>query len=416
MAVTTSWKVEIGSIASPTDFSSRVMSMNINQSVDVNVIGRGMCVITMLNKDGALTPGGGGTYSSTDWFSQGLYVTAIVSGSPATVFHGVIVDFDLKDDGVFSTVTITAMDGLTVAARTLGSIIQSDAAYLTYYNDLIDRYGIVFPLLGQATAEGMAVSEFSGTQPTVGLAALQPAIRPITYADSLQQYLIPSVNDVTWATDITITGAGVTQYNVISLGSTTTRSAANQLYIDMVPTASISSTELPFDDVGFVQAFNNDTLITQAQVQGSFTGSTSQTSTASTNATYGNRSVQYTTTLHLSDSAALATAQLLTNRYSTSRFDPVEISVNASQVKQYANDLAATQWRKLLAISTGLWQRIAVTWKGSGANTQTDYVIIKGRRISVTPSDTRVTFTCGNWSDNHGFILNTDRLDYDRLG
>lgn len=414
MAVTTSWKVEIGSIASPTDFSSRVMSMSINQSVDVNVIGRGMCVITMLNKDGALTPGGGGTYSSTDWFAQGLYVTANVSGTTATTFHGVIVDFDLKDDGVFSTVTITAMDGLTVAARSLGPLVQGTGQYLTYYNAVVDRFGIVFPLLGQSTAEGKAVSEFGGTQPFIGV-GLGQVFRPITYADALQQYIIPTVNDVTWATDITIV-AGVAQYNLISLGSTTTRSAANQLFVEMVPTASISSTELPFDDVGFVQSFNNDTLITQAQVQASITGSTVQTSTSSTNPTYGNRSVQYTTTLHLSDSEALATAQLLTNRYSTSRFDPVEISVNASQVKQYANDLAATQWRKLLAISTGLWQRIAVTWKGSGANTQTDYVIIKGRRITVTPSDTRVTFTCGNWSDNHGFILNTDRLDYDRLG
>ena len=414
MAVTTSWKVEIGSIASPTDFSSRVMSMSINQSVDVNVIGRGMCVITMLNKDGALTPGGGGTYSSTDWFAQGLYVTANVSGTTATTFHGVIVDFDLKDDGVFSTVTITAMDGLTVAARSLGPLVQGTGQYLTYYNAVVDRFGIVFPLLGQSTAEGKAVSEFGGTQPFIGV-GLGQVFRPITYADALQQYIIPTVNDVTWATDITIV-AGVAQYNLISLGSTTTRSAANQLFVEMVPTASISSTELPFDDVGFVQSFNNDTLITQAQVQASITGSTVQTSTSSTNPTYGNRSVQYTTTLHLSDSEALATAQLLTNRYSTSRFDPVEISVNASQVKQYANDLAATQWRKLLAISTGLWQQIKVTWKGSGANTQTDYVIIKGRRITVTPSDTRVTFTCGNWADNHGFILNTDRLDYDRLG
>lgn len=273
----------------------------------------------------------------------------------------------------------------------------------------------MFPLLGQATAEGKVASEYPGTQPTVGLAFGQPAIRPTTYADSLQQYLIPTVNDVTWATDITVV-AGVTQYNLVSLGSTTTRSAANQLFVEMVPTASISSTELPFDDAGFVQAFNNDTLITQAQVTPSYTGATSQTSTATTNATYGNRSVQYLSTLHQSDAEALATAQLLTTRYSTSRFDPVEISVNASMVKKYATDLAATQWRKLLAISTGLWQQIKVTWKGSGANTQTDYVIIKGRRISVTPSDTRVTFMCTNWADNHGFILDSDRLDYDRLG
>ena len=117
MAITTTWKVDIGTQAAPTDFTSRVMSMSISQQVDVNEIGRGQCIITLLNKDGALTPGGGGTYSSTDWFAQGVYVNASTNtGAGATstdVFDGVIVDFDLVDNGVYSTVTITALDGLT---------------------------------------------------------------------------------------------------------------------------------------------------------------------------------------------------------------------------------------------------------------------------------------------------------------
>ena len=72
MAIQTLWQVDIGTLAAPTDFTDRLLSMNIRQSVDVNVIGRGQATITLLNQDGALTPGGGGTYSSNDWFAHGV--------------------------------------------------------------------------------------------------------------------------------------------------------------------------------------------------------------------------------------------------------------------------------------------------------------------------------------------------------
>lgn len=418
MAINTSWQVKIGTVASPTTFTSRVTSLNITQVVDVSEIGRGTCVITLLNKDGALTPGGGGTYSSTDWFAQGVFVSSLTNTGGANtetqVFHGVIVDFDLTDDGVYSTVTITAQDGLTVAAKTVGSVIQTSTTYTTLYGQLVDRNGIVFPRLGQSNAEGIVNNEFVGTQPTVGLGFGQ-VIRPTTYADALQTYLIPSVNDVTWPTTIS-TSAGITNYNIISLGNTTTRSSANRVNFVFDQATTLSGSELPFDDQGFVQAFNNDTLITQAQTLASITGSTTQTSTASTNPTYGNRTVQYLSTLNDTDADALTVATRLTSRYSTSRFTPVQLQVNARMIASRAADAAKSNWEALLGISSGLWQRATITWTGSGAAVQTAYAIIKGRRISVTPQDTLVTLTLGNWADNHGFILDTDQLDVDRLG
>lgn len=418
MAINTSWQVKIGTVASPTTFTSRVTSLNITQVVDVSEIGRGTCVITLLNKDGALTPGGGGTYSSTDWFAQGVFVSSLTNTGGANtetqVFHGVIVDFDLTDDGVYSTVTITAQDGLTVAAKTVGSVLQSSYGYTTLYGLLVDRNGIVFPRLGQSNAEGIVSNEFVGTQPTVGLGFGQ-VIRPTTYADALQTYLIPSVNDVTWPTTIS-TSAGITNYNIISLGNTTTRSSANRVNFVFDQATTLSGSELPFDDQGFVQAFNNDTLITQAQTLASITGSTTQTSTASTNPTYGNRTVQYLSTLNDTDADALTVATRLTNRYSTSRFTPVQLQVNARMIASRAADAAKSNWEALLGISSGLWQRATITWTGSGASVQTGYAVIKGRRISVTPQDTLVTLTLGNWADNHGFILDTDQLNGDRLG
>lgn len=420
MAISTTWTVGIGSYpSSPNDFTSRVMSMNIRQSVDVNVIGRGQATITLLNKDGALTPGGGGTWSTTNWFQNAVFISVSTSTGGATstdqVFHGVIVDFDLRDDGVFSTVTITALDGLTIAAKTVGSQIASTARYNILYSALVDRTGIVFPRLSGSNAEGIVSYEYGFTQPSVGVSA--GIINPSTYADALQTYLIPSVNDVTWPTTITQSGTPtITNYNIISLGSTTTRSAANQLTFEFDPPATLTGSKLPFDNDGFTQAFNNDTLINVAQIKGSDAGLTTQTSTAATNVNNGNRTVQYTATLNLADSEALEIATRLTNRYSDVRFNPVSIRTTANLVKQRASDSAETKWRKLLGISTGIWQQVKITWTGSGAASQTAKTIVKGRTINVTPSDTIVTLELLNWYDNHGFILDEDELDYGRLG
>lgn len=421
MAITTSWKVDIGTQAAPTDFTSRVMSMSISQQVDVNQIGRGQCVITLLNKDGALTPGGGGTYSSTDWFAQGVYVNAKTSvGAGDTsidVFDGVIVDFDLVDNGAYSTVTITALDGLTVAAKTVGSQITAGTKkYNTSYDQLVDRNGIVFPRLGGTNAEGIVTYEWSAsTWDTVqGSGA---TIFPTTYADALQTYLIPTVSDVTWPTTISVAPfSTITIYNIRSLGYDATRSSANRVTYTFDPAGSISGTDLPFDDDGFQQAFNNDTLINQAQVKAVSTGATTQTSTNSTNTSYGNRTVQYLAVLTESDAKSLDQATILTNRYGTSRFNPVSIRTTASMVKARAADAAETTWRNLLGIATGIWQRTVITWQGSGASSQTAYCVIKGRQINVTPQDTVVTLMLGNWADNHAFILDTDQLDVDRLG
>lgn len=419
MAINTTWKIEIGTQAAPTDFTSRVMSMSISQQVDVNVIGRGQCVITLLNKDGALTPGGGGTYSSTDWFAQGVFIHASTNTGGAStstdVFDGVIVDFDLVDNGVYSTVTITALDGLTVAAKTVGSTISDTPyPYSTLYSNLVDRNGIVFPRLGRTNAEGIVSYEWDASSYTLNN-TFPNVINPPTYADALQTYIIPSANDVTWPTNITATGT-VANYNIISLGYTTTRSSANRVTYTFDPAGLVSGTDLPFEDDTFEQAFNNDTLINQAQIKGIASGLTTQTSTNSTNTSYGNRTVQYLATMANTDAVALELATRLTNRYGTSRFSPVAIRTSATMVKARAADAAEATWRNLLGITTGIWQKTTITWTGSGASSQTANCVIKGRQINVTPADTVVTLTLGNWVDNHAFILDTDKLNTDRLG
>jgi len=422
MAINTTWKVEIGTIASPVDFTSRVMSMNINQSVDVNVIGRGVCVITLLNKDGALTPGGGGTYSSTDWFAQGVFVNASTNTGGAStsidVFDGIVMDFDLQDDGVFSTVTITAIDFLSVGGKSptptspVGSSNYATALAGAISNSPTYGVNLYLPLLGASsfTADGVQV----GGDSTFTVKT-DSTLSWSTLADAWQQSVVPSGNDVLWATSIGISST-IASYKYNFCPDTNTRSTGTRVDFEFNPPASLSGSKLPFDDNEFQQAFNNDTLITQATIDANYTGSTAVTVNSSNVTSYGNRTIAFTDTLLENSTATTNMAIKLVNRYGTSRFNPVTIRLSASMVKTRAADAAETKWRSLLGISTYPWQKATITWTGSGATSQTAYCVTKARRINVTPSDTIVTLELGNWTDNHGFILDEDALDTGRLG
>lgn len=432
MAIGTNWKIEIGTVASPTDFTSRVTSAFINQQVDVNVIGRGTCVITLLNKDGALTPGGGGTYSNTDWFAQGVFVSALTkvvgTADPevsSPVFHGVVTDFDLIDDGVYSTVTITAQDGLSVGGRSPIAFTQAVIGTNTYASTLdnniyagYDILGASFPLyptLGEPTSIGDAsFIERTNSFTSQGLSLNTSGT---TYADLWQTNIIPTANDVCYATTIErITSPlTATRYNVISIPYVTTRNAANTVDFTFVQTAS--GTNLPFDIDTFQQAFNKDTLINRAIIGRQTPSASSYTATASNYQAYATRQVQYTDTFLQNDGIQfIAAADRLVNRYSTPRFNPESLGVTARLIRNRASDFAIDKWRSLLDIRTGIWQKLTVTWTGSGASSQTADCVIKGRQINVTPDNAIVTLTLGNWVDNHGFILDTDKLNTDRLG
>jgi len=433
MAISTNWEIKIGTVASPTNFTSRVLSMSVSQQVDVNVVGRGICRITLLNKDGALTPGGGGTYSSTDWFAQGVFISALtkIAGTVdpevnSPVFHGVVTDFDLIDDGVFSTVTITAQDGLTVGGRSSVAFTQVRIGRpLTYDILLTDNieYGTnsiggqydLYPPLGESTSYGTV--NYVQRSNSYDLQTLSAYTSSTTYADLWQQSLIPTANDVCYSTTIEkVTSPFVAcRYNVNSIPYVTTRSVAQSVDFEFVQTPS--NTKLPLENDTFQQAFNKDNLMNKAIVGRSTGPAASYTATASNATTYATRQVQFTETMLKDDGIQLPqAANRLVNRYSTPRFNPESLSLTARQVAKHASDFAIDKWRSLLDIRTGLWQKASVTWTGSGASSQTANCVIKGRQINVTPDNAVVTLTLGNWVDNHAFILDTDKLNTDRLG
>lgn len=417
MTINTAWQIKIGSVASPTDFSSRVLSMNINQSVDVNVVGRGVCSITLLNKDGALTPGGGGTYSTTDWFAQGVFVNSLTNiggaDTSTAVFHGIITDFELVDDGVFSTVTITAQDGLSIAGRT--SYVDVPIAFTSNYSLFVSyavggivAYPLNYPKLGETTSNG-SYNNLTGADPQ----CTSDLLTYSTYADFLQTAIVPSANDVVWAYDISKIGT-VATYNIAGVPSTMTRIDAGANTFEFVPSSSVTGTKLPFSLYGFSQQFNNDELITQANIQGVYPGATLQTVNSANITIYGNRTVSFTGTFVEDETAAVSMATNLINRYSNISFSPASLELTASMVESKCADAAHSQWYNLLSIRNGLWQRVLVTWTGSGASSQTARCVVYGRSISVTPEDTVISVRLKSGIDNQSLIL--DNANFGILG
>lgn len=413
MAINTSWKILTGQVTAPIDLTNRVMGMSIDQQVDVNVIGSQSCTITLLNKDGAFTPGGGGTYSSTNWFQQPLRVSALTNiggaDTETNVFGGAITNFELVDDGVFSTVNITAIDFLSFSARSpsYSTGVSGNQTYTGRVTAFIESV----PLYG-ATVRTTYLNNLGGYDTTCNRANATYG----SLGDGLQIGTVPVANDVLWDLGmVNVTAYPSWDRHVNCIPMVTTRTTANRVDFEFVPVTSVTGTKFPFDDDTFGQGFDLPSLVTYAQCQAAVAGSTTQNSIASTYSTYGYRTQAFTAEFE-NDAAALAMAKKLTNRYGDARFTPVQLSISAKMLKQVASDSAHQKWYQLLSIDKGLWQKATITWTGSGASSQTADCVIKGRRIDVTPQDSVITLTLGNWTDNHAFILDQDQLDVDKLG
>ena len=98
--------------------------------------GRATASFDFYNNDGAMTPGGGGTYSSIDWFSMAIRITAVTDAGLANCFAGIITDFELIDDGRNSYVRLSAVDAFTIGGSTATTVATGAGTYggtVTYW-------------------------------------------------------------------------------------------------------------------------------------------------------------------------------------------------------------------------------------------------------------------------------------------
>jgi hypothetical protein len=437
MTIYTGWDVSIGgfdgtatvtSRGIPTDsidFTSRVRALSVDQSVKRGSIGRTETKVILDNTDGALTPNGGGTYATFDWFAQPLFVLAraglsdppaLLTGNSinlrAPFTGGPIVSFDFVDDGFDSFVTLVAVDWLTFVGRfsvQTGQTVTDDAL------DVLETLAGT-TTLAEYGSDSQVVTAFSvGSEPFTDL----------TLTTAQGNFLGDRFETIAAAEGGVVYPAAMSFWinlfgdpAIIYLLTATQRSrlAASQAgTADTLPdfngTGTVGSTELPMRALEL--GFNDHELITQAEV--GRTGGTSQFSYKDTaSQTYGPRSVSLTDLPLTTDADALSHAEELTTRYDTTNFVPSSFEFTGSMIESTANDAALdgvkTLMHKLTYVYGALFKPTTVTWTGAGSTSNTATVTPMRLRLSATPEDWTMRLHTLDAASNMGFILDDTQL------
>lgn len=449
MSVTVAYTVEIGDVASPDDLTSRCIGFSVDQHLDFMRPSSQTCVMTFNNHDGAMLPseaGGSGTYSAVDWMSSAVMISATVNGTEtAVIFHGVIDDFQIADDGRNSTVTLSAVDAMSVIGRSptvfpggLGGNDSPRRSFETF-------------IQGMSSYSPNALPEFGGSNPSVSIKALTEtdygpmiatasalirATEPATIADGLAQHVMPSALSIGWfARIVDVAGSTEFQINYVACDLYRTDSAANIFeFVEGSPSANqINFSEL---DVGYLadRRVNWARITSTAivDVNPPISTETAEGISSQSVVDYGAQSftageaVNYRFNPFTEQAPSPEAprpgmqqhAEQIANIFSAVRWTPRSLSTSTSMFgnldSSSADDVAL-----LLDNTGGLWNRAKITYTMSGGASTTSDCVIVGRRINATPEDTSIRLSFMPTLDMQPFVLgDTDLgvLGQNRLG
>ena len=425
MTLTLAHTVKIGEIDNQTDFTSRALGFIVQQAARPQRVNPNRAIVTLDNNDGALTPNAGGTYDGVDWFSQGVYITTTVNGgSDQILFHGIVDDFQLADNGTQSTVQIVALDWVAVVGRLSPKDYSSSPR--TGPGDAIEG---TFSLK-LSGADDMVKLGTTGAIKGAGQLANDNTAVPMQITSTNVQFITDSLQNDVMSPDLCVVyGKKITHdpapldtavYWPVTIGNTLTRSATtfypDTLNVFEFTGATPTAGELPAADV--ITGYNIEELVNT--VISTRDGGTTQTVQDTTSADlYGARA--YTATGHAAstDTATLNGATNMVNRLSTSRFIAQRLEFTSANL---ANTPAgsATQLELLLDTETALWQPATITYTPTGAaGTVTDKCLIYGRQIRATASGTSIVLDLLSADDYQSFVLDSTVLgvlDENRLG
>jgi hypothetical protein len=420
-----SWSIKIGGVASPTDFSDRCQGLQVVQRADFMRHRSGRAQITLQNYDGALTPDGGGTYSSTDWFEQGVFISA----GTAQVFHGIVDDFIVNDNGVYSTVTVMASDWFSVFGRATQNYLVNPGQSVWYENvqaaiwEFTSDSSRQLPALGQAYGTTVYNPYTLTFDTDLATSTLDwgndytqiEAGRPL--ADILRPGYLAAVPSAMWATTIEA-DSGNAVYHMGLIGDQLTRSDSGARTYQFRETPA--SGQLPINLL--TSGFNNDNMVNhiRATIQNTSGGSISGATINRANQTaidkYGKRSLT-------NDAAGFKyvafnrtmsdTLENLVARMSEITYVPERVTVRASSTP------TAGVFNDLLDVTDGFWQVCDIEYTPTGAASTTTGSVIVSRTINATPRDTTIVLDLLPAANYQSFTLNSDILgvlNQNRLG
>jgi hypothetical protein len=425
MTVETSWIVRIGyydngTDYTTTDFTSRTLGLSVAQGTDLATIGTSTARISLDNNDGELTPAAGGTYASTQWFKYALEINCQIdygAGSTVTtqVFAGIIDGFDLQDDGIDSTVTISAVDVFQTASRQQvetysNAFVGSVAAAIRDLADPSNSFNnTVMPNFGETAYSTGNITVVDKSPAAVSrLILLQGStVSASPIGDYLANNIVTTGLTAVWPGQF---GTGTAHQRVYVVEDAQRDDLTTFEFAE-----NAAGTELPFRSLK--RTFQLDQLTNAARITRQDTGYVATNNQATAN--FGPRLREYVTASRL-DADADTDASNWTLRFANPRYTTTSLQVTASMVKERASDSHATAWANLLSVEDGIWAGAKVQFTPAGRpGAITDYSLILGRTITATPSDTTVTLALRPSIDYGTFTLDSAALgiiSVNRLG
>jgi len=437
MAVTTTPSVTLFAYGVAVDLTARTLGANVDTIAPLGALGEMRGTLDLDNTDGALTPDGGGTYSTTDWFAHAIQLDAEVTDGTTThtvaLAHGIVTGFEIRDDGVTSFVRITFDDGYTVGGASLTTIAFDDTTTVPNFSPVTAiRYAYSGTSTSSVTATGAALpalghpdgyfqeSEKRGktyTHPTFG-AGWSPEDDKwdlddsVTFAAPAKDFVntnaMPSGPFTAYPTTIdtwTIFGDNFGRYRNTILGPWTVRddqtaTVGSGYRYDFTFDETPGVDEIPFRET--VRRYNSDELtnaVSFTSLPTALDGVLDVTAENTTSVTeYGSRARYIQQGLSASPSATVRTphieAQSIANRYANMTADATyhlhQIETTAKIVEAAAPN-SVDAWAHLLDIRDGLYQYTAVNYTPTGSVTQqTVDGVIYARTIDVTPTDVTI--------------------------
>ena len=401
------------------DIAATVLGFSIEQNAEAGRMGTGTAVIELDNQDGRYTPYNSGTYSDVDWFSAaieitvGTYPTSIL----AYMFAGMIVDFDLVDDGISSIVRLTVADAFSIGGRT-PIVDRTVTGTTTGLADFIETYWsgtygeVQLPTLGAG----------AGAEPyddDAGPTALEIDYKLADVAtsaamDEMNAAVLPAGPGVAFPTRLFLPDPGFPLLWHFTSADQLHRGTAYARTFTFTESPAVG--ELPFRRLK--RGYGIDQVTNSAQVTGAFSGATEQTEqNTSSIEKYGARNRRYTSA-DATDAQAQQTAKAWTSKFSDTDFVAEEIQVTRAMVADKVGD-DSSPWLFLLDCRQGWWNPATVTYTPTGGSQRTDEVLITARTIQASPSDTSVTLTLRPLANYWAFTLDSailGVLDVNRLG
>jgi hypothetical protein len=443
MAFNLVWKVEFGDIGGLFDITSLVFDTSIDMNANIGSAGRTTCQITLNNNGGQFTPGGTGTYGSVDWFKQAIIVSCTGGGLTEYAFVGLLQDFDIDQKSTKeSTVTISALDFLSVAGRSSNQLSDPSGGFLQSFEQFLKSYTNpafgpaipnISPLMGSTSNKLSYVDATTATNTVTYI--ITRYLEEGTLGDWTNNQVLPTGPGTTFATDYSISSDRFF-WNAVVIDSSLNRTTNAYTTTIVDGSAALTSGQIAFNEIDV--GFQLDTLTNVCNAIPINNGIGAIASVSATNTTsqqnYGVRSRTYASCVPSGGAAVSGilvifnnqfmetVANFWPNRYGTVRYIPSRVITAYSTLRKYSVDdgVAMQAFMRLLSAKTALWNRQAITYKGAGmSSSQTTQTVTTGRKIMITPSDTRVELTVVSGIDNQSFELDSSTygiLDTNRLG